>query len=512
VRTAAVDEAGLRARVGEVLNRWPVAGLAVGVVRHGSLAWFHGHGVADIAAGTPIDQDTVFRIASVTKTITAIAVMQLQEQGLVDLDAPAGDYLNAYRLIPARPGFRPATPRHLLTHTAGVRAVREPSDLLRPALGWGTRAGRPVPPLAEYYRGGLHIDAEPGTRWAYSNHGFATLGQIVEDVSGVPLDRYFREHVFEPLGMTDSNLLPSARVRSRLATGYEFTSRGPRPVVDRQSVTAGASSIYSTPRDMARYVAALLRGGRNDHGTVLKPETVAMMFAPQYQPHPSIPGMGLGFFRGDLGGHAAVEHQGIVPGFNSQIWLVPGDGVGLVSFTNGSPQAVFWMTAESAQLLRDLIGAPGDLIRHDVSQHPEVWDDVCGWYEPLAPATDPRSRMFFGAGAEVFVKGGQLRMRFLAPVPVLYRGFELLADREEDPYVFAVDFSAWGVGKVHVAFTRDSEGRTTGCALDIMPITLRRRPDSRNPRRWAAAGLGVAGAGLTLLALRSAFGKGRSDG
>jgi len=147
-----------------------------------------------------------------------------------------------------------------------------------------------------------------------------------------------------------------------------------------------------------------------------------------------------------------------------------------------------------------------------VSQHPEVWDDVCGWYEPLAPATDPRSRMFFGAGAEVFVKGGQLRMRFLAPVPVLYRGFELLADREEDPYVFAVDFSAWGVGKVHVAFTRDSEGRTTGCALDIMPITLRRRPDSRNPRRWAAAGLGVAGAGLTLLALRSAFGKGRSDG
>ena len=142
MKTTAIDELDLAARIGEVLNRWPVAGLAVGVVRHGSLARFHGHGVADVAAGAPIDQDTVFRIASVTKTITAIAVMQLQEQGLVDLDAPASNYLNAYRLIPARPGFRPATLRHLLTHTAGVRAVREPSDLLRPALGHPPRGRR----------------------------------------------------------------------------------------------------------------------------------------------------------------------------------------------------------------------------------------------------------------------------------------------------------------------------------------------------------------------------------
>jgi Beta-lactamase len=85
---AAVDEPGLETTVAEVLNRWPVAGLAVGVVRDGSLAWFHGHGVADIESGTPVGRDTVFRIASITKTITAIAVMQLQEQGLVDLDAP----------------------------------------------------------------------------------------------------------------------------------------------------------------------------------------------------------------------------------------------------------------------------------------------------------------------------------------------------------------------------------------------------------------------------------------
>lgn len=283
-------------RVAEVLNRWPTAGLAVGVVRDGSPAWFRGHGVAEIGSGTPVDEDTVFRIASISKTITAIAVMQLWEQGLVDLDAPANDYLRGYSLVPAKAGFRPATLRHLLTHTAGVRAVRRPSDLLRPALGWGARVGRPAPSLAEYYRGGLRVDFEPGTKWAYSNHGFATLGQIVEDVSGLPLDRYLRERVFGPLGMENSDLVRSERVRPRLATGYALRSRGLKAVADREMAIAGAGSVYSTTSDMARYVSALLGGGANERGSVLRPETLARMFEPHYQPDPRIPGMGWGSF------------------------------------------------------------------------------------------------------------------------------------------------------------------------------------------------------------------------
>ena len=299
--TASIDEPALTARVGEVLNRWPVAGLAVGVIRDGSLAWFYGHGVADMRPGTPVGPDTVFRIASVTKTITAVAVMQLQERGLVDLDAPVGRYLRAFRLAPARPGFRPATQRHLLTHTAGVRAVRKPSDLLRPALGWGVPAGQSVPPLAEYYRDGLRIDTEPGTKWAYSNHGFAVLGQIVEDVTGIPLSRYLREHLFGPLGMEHSDLLRSERVQPRLATGYQLGSRGLKAVADREVVPVGAGAVYSTTSDMARYAAALLGGGAGEHGRVVKPETLATMFRPHYQPDPRIPGMGLGFFRGHAG-------------------------------------------------------------------------------------------------------------------------------------------------------------------------------------------------------------------
>jgi CubicO group peptidase (beta-lactamase class C family) len=115
-----IDEAGLKVRVAEVVDRWPSAGLAAGVVRGGSLEWFLGHGVANAESKEPVTQDTVFRIGSLTKTFTAIAVIQLWEQGLVDLDAPASDYLRSFRLVPAKASFRPATMRHLLTHTAGV--------------------------------------------------------------------------------------------------------------------------------------------------------------------------------------------------------------------------------------------------------------------------------------------------------------------------------------------------------------------------------------------------------
>src|SRR5512132_1378633 len=179
----------LNARIDEILNRHPAVGLAMGVVRNGRLELFSGHGVADIAANTPVTQDTVFRIGSITKTFTAIAVLQLWEQGLVDLDAPANDYLRAYRLIPAKAGHRPATVRQLLTHTAGLPELLYPWRTYTPILGQTVRFGQPLPTLAEYYHGGLQLVAEPGTTHTYSNHGFATLGQLVEDVTGEPLDQ-----------------------------------------------------------------------------------------------------------------------------------------------------------------------------------------------------------------------------------------------------------------------------------------------------------------------------------
>ena len=151
--------------------------------------------------------------------------MQLWEQGLVDLDAPANDYLRAYRLVPEKAAHRPATVRHLLTYTAGLPQAVYLSRAVKPNLGEMVEFGRRVPTLAEFYRGELHLVAEPGTRHTYSNHSFATLGQIIEDVTGQPLDGYLRDHIFELLGMEKTDLLRSDRVKDRLATGYAFAFR-----------------------------------------------------------------------------------------------------------------------------------------------------------------------------------------------------------------------------------------------------------------------------------------------
>ena len=493
------DELAMRARVAEILNRHAAVGLAVGVVRNGSLEFFDAHGVADLASNTPVTEDTVFRIASITKTFTAVAVMQLREQGRVDLDAPASDYLRAYRLIPARASFRPATVRDLLTHTAGVPQMPHPARALMTlfagsALTEGGESydlGEPLPTLAGYYGGGLRLAAEPGTRFTYGDHGFATLGQIVEDVSGKPLDRYFRGHIFEPLGMADTDLLRSERVKARLATGYKLRSRGVTAVTDRQWVTPGASSIYSTTRDMARYVAALAGGGANEHGRVLDPATLATMFQPHYQTDPRVPGIGLAFMRSYFGAHLAVEHQGVLPGFNSQIWVAPGDGVGVMAFTNGASGAMIWLMAEVAGLLRELLGVPDEVIRTDVPHHPEIWGELCGWYPVSAQLTDTQARGFAGLGAEVFVRRGQLTLRALSPVPAVYRGFPLHPDDDKDPRVFRIDLSQFGLGTARIVFSCEPGAGTTRIHTDMVPLSLRKQPASQNPRRWITGGLGA---------------------
>jgi CubicO group peptidase (beta-lactamase class C family) len=491
----------MTSRVGKVLNRWPTAGLAVGVVRDGSLAWFYGHGVANIGSGTPVDENTVFRIASITKTFTAIAVLQLWERGLVDLDAPANDYLRDYRLVPANAAFRAATLRHLLTHTAGVRAVRRPTDLLRPALGWSAPVGR-SPSLAEYYRGGLRVDFEPGTKWAYSNHGFATLGQIVEDVSGLPLERYLRERVFTPLGMESSDLVRSERVRPRLATGYELRSRGLRAVADREIATPGAGGVYSTMSDMARFVSALLGGGANEHGSVLTGETLARMFEPHYQPDPRLPGMGLGFFRDQIGGHRTVGHDGIWKGFRTDMVLAPDDGIGVLAFSNtgrfdprGAPVPV------ANALVRHLLDLPDDAARTDVPDRPETWSDLCGFYS-FGPGvlTDPQPRMTLGAGVEVVVRRGHLMIRGQTPIPAVRRGLRLHPEGA-DPYAFRIDLSALGAGHPSVVFSRDPGGAVTAMHVGLTPMSFQKRPEARNPRRWVNGAL-IAGAAAVIVRRR----------
>ncbi|WP_448004283.1 serine hydrolase domain-containing protein [Agromyces bauzanensis] len=494
-----LDERDLANRVDELLNRRAAVGLAVGVMRDGSLAFFAGRGFADLGTRNPVTPDTIFRIASITKTFTAIAAMQLWERGLIDLDAPANDSLRAYRLVPADPSWRPATVRHLLTHTAGVSEVAHAIEAFRPDAGQSVPAGHPIPALAEFYRGGLRVEAEPGTRFRYSDHGFATGGQLVEDVNGQPLASYLREHVFEPLGMTDTTLDRADVDATRLATGYTITPRGAAVAPSRDYVTAGAASAFTTTRDMARYLAALTGGGRNEHGSVLQPATLAMMFDAQYRPDPRLPGIGFSFFRVDVGGHRAVEHAGMIAGFDSHVIVAPDDGVGVMAFTNGSADAVQWMSTETRRLLAEVLGAPRAAIRTDVPQHPEVWAELCGRYRVRGPVTDVRMKAMVGAGIEVFASGGRLRLRFLTPIPPIYRGFVLHPDDPGDPYAFRMEF---GVSEdsspVRVVFARDPATTAMVVHLELMFLSAEQRHGVQHPRRWALAMAGAAATALLI--------------
>jgi CubicO group peptidase (beta-lactamase class C family) len=479
-RRAPFDEAGLRTRVSQVLNRRPAVGLAVGVVRDGRLAFFAGHGVADVMSRAPITDRTVFRIASVTKLFTAVAVMQLWEQGSLDLDAPVNDVLRAYRLVRADGVSTEATLRHLLTHTAGIPEVIRLADLLRPGRGrfdarpavMSVAADEPMPPLSNVYRRGLPCVVEPGTAFAYTNHGFATLGQVVEDVSGMPLDRYVRERILDPLGMADTDLVRADRLRARLATGYDLGRRGPEPAPDRDWVTRGASGIYSTPADLARFASALLDGGAGDGGPILRATTLATMFEPHYRPDPRVPGMGLAFFRSDLGGHRVVGHSGRLPGFTAQLLIAPDDGIGVVALTNGSTGATAWLPAETEVLLRHLLDVGDDDLRSELPHHPEVWGDLCGRYRLPERIGDLRGRALTRGGIDVFVGRGRLMARIRLPIPALYRGVPLHPDDDRDPDVFRADLSGWGMPRVRVAFARAPDGRVVAAHTDLDCLSL----------------------------------------
>lgn len=466
--------------------RHPTIGLAVAAVRAGGPARIVTLGLADTATRRPVTPRTVVRIASITKTFTGIAILQLCERGLIDLDDPAERHLRSLGIDAGT--HAPPTIRHLLTHTAGLGELARPWGALRPDFGESVPADRPLPSLDELYGGRVRIHAEPGTRFVYTNHGPAILGQIVEDVTGRTLDDYLTEHVFGPLDMTETTVRRTPRVRAALATGYEVGSRGVRTVAERDMMTTGAASAYSTPEDMARYAAALLAEGRGPGGRILTPESLALMFSPQYRPDSRLPGMGLAFFRHTVGGVEVVGHQGTHPGFHSQLLLAPGHGVAVLAFTNGAAEPDFWLPSATSGLLASELGVDAPRIRDDVPLHPEVWHRLTGWYSLPARLSDTRLRGLVGLGAEVFVAGGALRLRFLTPIPQLFRGFVLRPDDPADPTVFRADLGLDDMDPMRFAFAGGPD-RASALVLDAMPVALHRQPDATNPRRWVSAAL-----------------------
>ena len=320
-------------------------GLAASIGGADGLVWFRGFGEAR-ADGSAVEPDSVFRIGSVSKTMTAIGVMQLVEAGKVGLDDEINDHLKSYR-VEAADGSGAITIRDLLTHRSGM-ATRGGIDI-------GVPYGQPVPALAEFYATGLKAKKPAGAEWAYSNDAFATLGQLIEDINGKPFYESMDETFFQPLGMTSSSFVRTSVQEERLVTPFSPDDEGFIECADRDVIVRGAGSVYSTAEDMARYTACLINGG----APVLTKASLEEMWAEQADlPQEELKAhQGLSFIVHDVDGHRVPWHNGGWPGAATSMYVAADAGYSVVLTAN-----LFGMTQSPAldrlgmRMVRRLLG------------------------------------------------------------------------------------------------------------------------------------------------------------
>ena len=476
------------------MRRHGLGGAAVAIVREGEQPVFECAGLADRDTKRLVDPDTVFRIASISKTMTAIGVMQLRDRGLLDLDEPVNKYLTSFTVEPP-PGGEQVTCRHLLTHTAGIGEMPRVADLVRKEM-WGMGPPRTPPAdLAALYAGRLRPETAAGAKWAYANHGFAVLGQLVEDVSGESFARYMHEHLFQPLGMDSTEYVRTDRTDDRLAAGYHWMFGRLRGVKDYDLSLLGPGSVLSSLSDMATYAEWLLHGGAGEHGDVLRPETLAEMTSPQHSVDPRLPAMGLAFFLDHQGAHRVAGHDGNNPGFASALLTAPDDGLAVVALTNTATFIGAHLLA--ATVLRSLLGVADpavELASAVVADQPHLWPELVGHYAPRSGfLTNVRSWEMTGGEVQVVVRRRGLVIRALSPLPAIRRGLRLSPTDAGDSLLFALEIE--GV-VVPVAFTRDATGLVDQLAIGPVANTVYfRRPAVRSSRlrlRLAAAAIAAA--------------------
>jgi len=457
-------------------NLHAAGGLAVGIVHRGELVYAKGLGWADYATRREVTPDTSFRIGSISKTFTAIGILQLWEQGLIDLDAPVNDYLQSYRFSHPDPSAPPITFRHIFTHRTGLGDIRSWRELLPgQPISIAAEKGK-VPPLSEFYGEGLHAELHPGRKWSYDNHAYGTLGQIIEEVSGQPFGQYMIHHVFDPLGMDQTDYFLTERITD-FATGYQVQG-GPLEQVDyREIVIPGAGSIFSSVNQMARYVAALMNGGANEQGRVIQKETLAMMMERQWGLDDRLPGMGMTFWLETAQGHRIVQHGGGWPGFISMMLVAPDDEVAVIAFTNCGNRSSYDV---SVGLMRQLLSIDAEAITPpypQIQSQPLTWSELTGVYQP-APGFSTNGRVWaaYGGGLEVKVEGTQLMLK---PLGGLARaGLPLHPADADDPFAFqlAPPQALWTPSLVQpnwVLFRQDENGQVDRLQLGFLEFYKR---------------------------------------
>jgi len=311
--TKADFETFLDALIPSQLRNRNIAGAVVSVVKDGQVLFQKGYGYADVEEKKPVLPDqTLFRPGSISKLFTATAVMQLVEQGKLDLDRDINDYLD-FAIPKTYP--EPITLRQLLTHTGGFEEILKNLFVAHQS---------DIKPLRTYLVNEMPARIfAPGKIPSYSNYGFTLAGYIVERVSGEKFERYVESHILKPLGMNHSTFdqpLP-AELAPQMSKGYLSASKKPRDFEFVQVVPAGA--LTTTAADMTRFMLAFLQDGAVDGVSILKPETVRQMETRQFEFHSKLPGLGITFMEYLIDPVRIIAHGGDTVYFHSDMILVP---------------------------------------------------------------------------------------------------------------------------------------------------------------------------------------------
>jgi CubicO group peptidase (beta-lactamase class C family) len=318
-------------------------GVALGVYSHGAILLTRTFGTTRLGSSAPITRRSIFHLASVTKPFVATAVMQLVEQGKVDLNAPVTRYLPYFKMNDPRASS--ITVKQLLTHTAGVPDVTD-YRWEQPEYDDGS--------LERYVRGlaDSALVFAPGARWQYSNIGFEVLADLIAKVSGEPFEQYMQRRIFTPLGMGHTTLLMTDVDSANLVRGHVRDSAGQAvlsTVYPYNRPHAASSTLHSNLTDMLRWAAVNLHRGELGGHRVLSAGAMDQMWTMAYDRtvefaerarqagrpmrYTSI-GQGLGWRVFTLRGQNLVDHSGGDVGFRSDVLLWPAESTGVVVMTN----------------------------------------------------------------------------------------------------------------------------------------------------------------------------------
>lgn len=346
--------------------KYRLPGLGLGLIRDQELAWFGGFGLMDIDLDRRPNQNTIARIASVTKTFTTTAIMQLRDNGLLQLEDALVKYIPEFSAVRANYGtVEGVTIRRLLTHRSGL--VTE-----SPTHGWGalnfpTRE-EVLDKLVE-----TQIVIPQDFAWKYSNLAFGLLGEVVSRLTNTPYTVYVHSNIIKPLGLASTVFDLTDELRPHCFVGYNPTSYQDRPERAPYAHLNGISAagqLHSTISDLAKWVSFQFRldDGDRDGAQILNGQTLAEIQRPQYVESDWSAGQCLGWRATRVGNHVYHNHGGGIHGFGTQVWFNVPSKTGAVEFINTWP---LYGGLGLAQEVLEMILA-NDEIKHPVPEHPEL--------------------------------------------------------------------------------------------------------------------------------------------